>query len=111
MTQHDDLITLHQMLDHIREAVAIASEISREQLDEDRIRFLALIRLVEVVGEAANRVSDTVKNRHPEIPWHEIIGTRNRLIHGYDAVDSNILWEIVCSDFPLLQEHIQKLLI
>ena len=76
----------------------------------DRLFFLALLKLVEIVGEAATRIPEATHARYPDIPWREIIGTRNRLIHGYDAVDLNILWEIVTADFPPLACRIRALL-
>ena len=63
---------------------------------------LALTRLMEIVGEAANRVSEATRQRYPQIPWRPIIGTRNRLAHGYDVVDIDILWDIVRNDLPPL---------
>jgi len=79
-------------------------------LESDRMFFLALLKLVEIVGEAATRISDATQARCPAIPWREIIGTRNRLIHGYDAVDYNVLWDIVTADFPPPALRIKALL-
>ena len=64
-----------------------------------------------IVGEAATRISKSMQATHPGIPWREIIGTRNRLIHGYDAVDYDILWEIVSTDFPELVRELRALLL
>lgn len=102
MARHDDSVTLRQMLDYIEEAVALAKDRTRADIESDRVFFLALLKLVEIVGEAATRISEPMQAAHPGIPWREIIGTRNRLIHGYDAVDYNILWDIVTADFPSL---------
>ena len=110
MTRHDDNVTLWQMLDHIEESVALAIGRARADLESDRMFLLALLKLVEIVGEAASRISELVRTAHPEIPWREIIGTRNRLIHGYDAVDYDILWDIVAGDFPPLAHHIKAIL-
>jgi uncharacterized protein with HEPN domain len=99
MTRHDDRITLRQMRDHIAEAQSFLRGRRREDLETDRLLFLALLKTVEIVGEAATRVSETVRNGHPEIPWQDIIDTRHRLIHGYDTVDNDILWHIVTADF------------
>jgi uncharacterized protein with HEPN domain len=63
---------------------------------------LALVRLLEIVGEAASRVPNDECAKYPEIPWPEIVGLRNRLIHGYDAVDLDILWQIIVHDLPPL---------
>jgi len=110
MSRHDDMVSLRQMLDHIEEAAALAHGRIREDVESDRLLFLALLKLVEIVGEAATRISDQMQAARPEIPWREMIGTRNRLIHGYDAVDYGILWEIVSTDFPPLAEQIKALL-
>jgi uncharacterized protein with HEPN domain len=78
------------MLDHAREAVAMASGRTRRELDTDRQLDLSLVRLLEIVGEAAGRVPAEERVRHPDIAWAEIVGLRNRLIHGYDSVDFDI---------------------
>ena len=63
-----------------------------------------------IVGEAANRVPHEKQSQHPEIPWPQIIGLRNRLIHGYDAVDYDILWQIITEDLPLLVDALEVIL-
>ena len=75
---------------------------SRSDLDSDRKLNLALVRLLEVVGEAAARVSQAGQDTEPQIPWPAIVGLRNRLIHGYDEVDFDILWDIIQLDLPPL---------
>ena len=110
MSRHDDTITLSQMLDHIEEAVTLAKGRTRANLETDRMFFLSLLKLVEIVGEAATRVTEATQTAHPAIPWREIIGTRNRLIHGYDAVDYDILWNIVIADFPPLADQLKRIL-
>ena len=109
MSRHEDAVTLRQRLDYIEEAIALAKPRTRADLESDRVFFLALQKLVEIVGEAATRISDATKDAHPAIPWREMIGTRNRLIHGYDAVDYDILWNIVTADFPSLAGQIKAL--
>jgi len=90
------------MLDHAREAASLVKGKKRQDLDADRVLQLALVRLVEIVGEAAGRVSKGFQSRHTEIPWPQIIGTRNRLIHGYDFIDLDVLWQTVAEDLPAL---------
>jgi len=72
----------------------MVSRRSRADLDGDRQLNLALVRLVEIIGEAAKRVGPARREAHPQIPWTQIIGTRDRLIHGYDRVNFDILWRI-----------------
>ncbi len=102
MSRHDDTVRLHHMLDHAREAVQMVSGRTRPDLDTDRQFGLAMTRVLEILGEAAARVSDTGRQRWPSIPWAKIVGLRNRLIHGYDKVDFDILWETVVGDLPPL---------
>jgi uncharacterized protein with HEPN domain len=90
------------MLDYSREAAALVARRTRGDLDLDRKLNLALVRLLEVVGEAANRATSEERLLCPSIPWSQIVGLRNRLIHGYDAVDFDVLWGIVSEDLPKL---------
>ncbi len=91
MSRHETPKTLQQMLDHAREALALAQGKTREDLDSDRTFELALSKLLEIIGEAADRIPAEFQMEHPEIEWAQIIGFRNRLIHGYDAVDFDII--------------------
>ena len=100
MTHRDPQIAMRQVLDYARETQRICTDKTRADLDADRLLELALTRLLEIIGEAANRVSLNVQSQYPEIPWAQIVGLRNRLIHGYDAVDLDILWQIIRRDLP-----------
>lgn len=110
MSNHDPDIALQQILLHAQEAVKIAEEKTRADLDADRLLNLALTRLVEIIGEAANRVPEYVQTKYPQLPWLQMIGARNRLIHGYDNVDFDILWAIIKNDLPDLIVQLQKIL-
>ncbi len=102
MSQHDPKTSLRHMLDATRESIQIAADLSREDLNKNRIANLALTRLLEILGEAANRIPKEERDKLPSIPWEPIIGMRNRLIHGYDQVDLDILWEVINTDLPQL---------
>ena len=72
----------------------------------------SVIRRIEIIGEAAGRISSAFREENPEIPWNEIRGMRNRMIHVYDDIDMDIVWETVQQDIPLLitlLEHIEQL--
>jgi len=71
---------------------------------------LALVRLVEILGEAASRVPAEDRARHTEIPWPQIVSLRNRLIHGYDSVDFDILWEVIITDLPPLISALETII-
>jgi len=95
------------MLDHAREAVTMARGKTRQDLDADRKLNLALVRLLEIVGEAASRTTLEERNRYPSVPWAQISALRNRLIHGYDSIDFDVLWQIVSDDLPQLIAQIE----
>ncbi len=109
MTRHDDAARLRHMLDHAREAVQLVQPRTRADLDADRSLNLAVTRLLEIVGEAAARVTSTTRDRYPQVPWSSIAGLRNRLIHGYDEVDFDILWDVVRYDLPALIVELEKI--
>lgn len=105
-----NVIRFRHMLDHAQEAVAMMRGKTRADLDTDRKLNLALVRLLEIIGEAAGRIPKEERHRYPDIPWVEIVGLRNRLIHGYDDVDFDVLWQIVTKDLPSLIRNLEKLL-
>lgn len=100
MSRHDDQVRLKDMLDHAREAVEMSRGRSVEHLTQDRIFSLAIVRLLEIIGEAAARTSEQTKSELPRIPWLAITGLRNRLIHGYGDIDFGIVWEVISRDLP-----------
>jgi uncharacterized protein with HEPN domain len=98
------------MLDAAGKATAITANLNRSEFEHDEISVLAVTRLLEILGEAARRVSPGLKSGHPEIEWKGITGARDRLIHGYDAVDLDIVWNICTEDLPLLIDQLNSLL-
>ena len=99
MLPRESMVRLRHMLDYAHEAVDMVQGKTRDDLYSDRKLNLALVRLLEIIGEAANCIPKEVRNLYSDIPWPEIISLRNRLIHGYDMVDLDILWQIVTRDF------------
>jgi len=97
------------MLDYARKAVHFADERTQADFNRDELLRLAITRLIEIIGEAARRVSSEFQASHPEIEWFSIISARNRLTHGYDLVDYDIVWEIVRDDLPPLIVQLEKL--
>lgn len=110
MTRHDDTVALRHMRDHAAEAVAMAQGRQRSDLDRDRQFSLALIKLVEIVGEAAARLSAETRAKAPDVPWKLIIGTRNRFVHGYDQVEFDVLWRIVTNELPGLIDRLSTMI-
>ena len=110
MTQHEEPIRLRHMLDHAREAIALAQGKTKDDFKRDRLLQLGLVRLVEIIGEAATRVSQEIVNENPSIPWPRIRGTRNRLIHEYDKIDLDVLWDTINLDLPPLVRELERIL-
>ncbi len=110
MSQHDDTVSLRHMLDHAREAAEFAKGKSRNDLDRERPLQLILARLVEVIGEAAARVSPATRERLVDVPWRQLINMRNRLIHGYDTIDLGLVWKTTQEDLPPLIAALERVL-
>ena len=110
MSQHKDEIRLRHMIDHAMEAMTMVQGKKRSDLNSDRMMELSLVRLVEIIGEAAARVGTESREKYPSIPWLQIVGMRNRLIHGYDAVDLDVLWDTIIDDLPPLIDELEKIL-
>lgn len=102
MSRHDELIRLRHMRDHAAEAIALTEDKEQIALEDDRLLELALVRLMEIIGEAAGRITPETRRQLPTIPWADVVAMRNRLIHGYDSVDHNILWDTIRHDLPAL---------
>ena len=110
MSNDKDLIRLRHMLNYAREVLSMAHGKTRQDLDADRQLNLSLVRLLEITGEAAAHVSVQTQARYSQITWPEIVGLRNRLIHGYDTVDFDILWQVITVDLPKLVTTLEKIL-
>ncbi len=110
MRRPEDETLFRDMLVYGGRAVEAVKKRQRVDLDSDLILAAALERFIEVIGEAASKVSTESQNSIPEIPWREIIGMRNRLVHGYASVDHDILWDVVSGDLPEIIEALEGLL-
>ena len=102
MTLRDDCGRMQDMLEYSREAVEMCLGRTRGDLDRDRMLNLALVRLLTVIGEAASRISHEKRAETPGIAWPDVVGMRNRLIHAYDEVDLDVVWDVVQYDLPPL---------
>jgi uncharacterized protein with HEPN domain len=103
----EDRIRVRHMLDAIESALKFIDGRSRQDLDSDLLLVFALVRAIEVVGEAASKVSEDGRSNLPEVAWGKIIGMRNRLVHAYFDVDADILWNTVTTALPPLQLQLQ----
>jgi len=108
--QKDDEVRLRHILDAARQALDFARDETRASLDKDRKLEFALVKAIEIVGEAASQVSTESRENLPQIPWSNIIGMRNRLIHAYFDINLDILWKTITEELPPLIAELEKIL-
>jgi len=107
--KRDDGVYIRQMIDHAGKAVARAERRTRQDVDLDEDFRYVLLHLVQIIGEAARRVSPDFQRAHPEIPWGDVIGIRHKIVHDYMDVNHRILWEVVTLELPGLLAKLIRL--
>jgi uncharacterized protein with HEPN domain len=105
-----DIVRLQHMVDAANEAISFAADKSKTELETNRALALAVVKSIEIFGEAANKVSPELRSRSPEIPWADIIAMRNRLIHSYFDVNLDIVWQTVTRELPPVVNRLQEIL-
>jgi uncharacterized protein with HEPN domain len=110
MPLYDDTDRLRHMRDAAGKAIEFCKDKTRADLDRNEMLVLALVRLLEIIGEASIRISVESRAKLPGIQWREIAGTRNRLIHGYADVNLDIVWATISNDLPKLFSELENLL-
>jgi len=83
--------------------------LSFDAFSNDRKSIDAVVRNLEIIGEAANRLPEEFKEKHPEVEWHKVVGLRNRIIHDYFGIDLKIIWQIIHADLPKLRNLLSKI--
>ena len=105
-----DLARLKHMLDSTNAILSFIEGKNRENLDNDRLLLSGILRELEILGEAAGKVSQETRDRFSDIPWKQMIGMRNRLIHAYFDVDHGVVWKTVTDVLPLFSERLKKMI-
>lgn len=109
MSNHD-YVRLQHMLEASQAAVSHLLGKYRDDLDHNRLLLNGVVRELEILGEAASRVSSTIRDQYPFLPWREMIGLRNRLIHAYFDVNNQAVWLVVKESLPLLISQLEQIL-
>ena len=106
----DPRLYLEDMRDCCRKVLRYAKDMTRERLAADEKTFDAIMRNLEITGEAARQVAPEIKSRHPEVEWRSIAGFRDVAIHAYPTIDEEIVWDIVSRKVPELLEQVERIL-
>ena len=109
MNPHDR-VRLRHINDALHAAMRFVQGRSRNDLDTDEMLLFALVRAIEIVGEASSKISDDTRAAMPDVPWPSITGMRHRLVHAYFDVNRDILWTTVTESVPALAKRLQTLL-
>lgn len=104
-----DLVRVRHMVEAAETALQFMSGRTRTDLDRDRMLLFAVVRAVEIIGEAAAKVTDSTRAENPGIPWNAIAGMRNRLVHGYFDIDTEIVWRTATVEIPELLPKLRRL--
>jgi uncharacterized protein with HEPN domain len=98
----EDRVRVLHMIDAAESLSQFVTGRKQTDLDQDRMLLFAVVRAIEVIGEAASKVSEETREASPAIPWNAIVGMRNRLVHGYFDIDTRIVWKTVTGEVPAL---------
>ena len=106
--QPDDQDRLVHMIDAAEDALRFMTGRTRPDLDRDRMLCFAVVRAIEIIGEAASKITPETRAAYDDLPWPAIIGMRNRLVHAYFDIDNDILWVAVTQEVPALLERLRS---
>lgn len=109
MTEKEPAVFIRHILENIEKIEMFSKGISKEGLKNDELRKYAIVRAIEVIGEAVKNLPEEFKEKHKDIPWKEIIGTRDIMIHKYFGVDLDIVWDIIENNLPDLKKKLKKI--
>lgn len=110
MSKRDWKLFINDILECIEKIETYLASLSYDDFLSDDKTKDAVVRNLEVIGEAAKQIPEQIRQKYPEIPWQQIAGLRNRLIHGYFVVDYGIIWNIITKELPDLKTKIIEIL-
>lgn len=97
-------------LQHIQQAIERVKRYTSGKVFEDFVSddmmYYAVVKNIEIIGEAANMLTEDFRNKHPQTPWKMVMGMRNYIVHEYFQVDNNVVWEVITIDLPVLENQI-----
>jgi len=109
MNKKNDLVFIEHILDSINAIEDFCKGINREEITSNRLKQSAIVREIEIIGEAVKNISQGLKDKHKEIEWIKIAGTRDKMIHHYFGVNPDIIWGVIKEDLPVLKNQIIRI--
>ena len=109
-SERDPRLYVEDMIEFCDRVLAYTAGVDRAALVADRMRYDATLRNLELMGEAASHVTQALRESAPQVPWRQVVATRNRLIHAYLGIDDDTIWSIVSDDVPELRQRLIELL-
>jgi uncharacterized protein with HEPN domain len=106
----EDKIRIRHMIAAAEEALSFIIDISETEFNKNRMLVLSIIKEIEIIGEAASKISEDTRLHHNNIPWQDIVDMRNRLIHGYFDVNVKLVWNTIKNDLPSLIKSLCEIL-
>jgi uncharacterized protein with HEPN domain len=110
MPQRDDRIYIKHMIDTANKAIGFVIDFDRKEFDSNELLRLSLTHLLQVIGEAARRISPEFRSIYPTIPWKAIVGMRSKVVHDYLDVDEDVVWSTVKNDLPFIVSELLKII-
>ena len=106
MRQNRDLTYLGDILDSIQRIESYTADVSKNKFIENFMMQDAVMRQIEIIGEAVRHISKDIRKSYPEVPWQDVAGMRDKLIHGYFGVDIEKVWDTAQEDLPVLKQQV-----
>lgn len=110
MRQNRDLIYLGDILDSIGRIESYTTRVKKSEFMDNFMMQDAVMRQIEIIGEASNCVSDKFQEEHPALPWFQMRGIRNKIVHDYRGINLQVIWETVTNNLPSLKKQVQDIL-
>lgn len=110
MSKRDIILIFEDIIESSDRIADYIGDYSREEFDADQKTIDAVVRNIEIVGEAVANIPEEVRIKYPEIPWTKIVGVRNIVIHRYFGVDTNTLWIIIKEQIPVFKEQVSEII-
>lgn len=110
MSERDIRLYIEDMLEFCGRAMSYSRPLTEATLTDEAMRYDAILRNLELIGEAATHVPDALRARAPDVPWRQIVATRNRVAHAYLGISAETVWSILRDDLPALDQALRALL-